>query len=90
MTIASVATYGYEVAVVVDGIVKGVAAASIGAGARVGVGSTNGALGVVGPSGVGGASLAAAAPLKFSIGRALKNAAPGDFFPVLIQPEQIV
>jgi hypothetical protein len=64
---------------------KGIAGASLGAGAFVGIGSTNGIL----------APLAAIAagptqPPRFAVGIALSNAAPGDVFSVYIDPTQVV
>lgn len=85
MTIATIATYGLEVAVVVNGVVKGVAGASLGAGALVGVGSTNGILIPLVPS-----AAATAMALRWAVGVALKNAAAADYFPVLVKPDQIV
>lgn len=88
MTIATVASPGDEVAVAVAGVVKGVAGASLGAGCRVAVGSTNGILIPLAASG-GPASVNVVAT-RYAVGRALKNAAAGDLFPVLLQPEQVV
>lgn len=87
MTTASAPTYGVEISVQVDGVTKGVAGASMGAGARLGVGSTNG---ILIPLGASGAASVANYPLRYAIGWALKNAAAGDFFPVLIDPDQII
>lgn len=84
-TIATIATYGLEVGVVVSGVVKGVAGASLGAGALVGVGSTNG---ILIPQAASFAATAMA--LRWAVGVALKNAAAGDYFPVLVKPDQIV
>jgi hypothetical protein len=92
MSIATVATPGYEIAVAINGVVKGLAGASMGAGARVGVGCVNGILvplGVAGMSTAGGSALGALG-LRFSVGRTLKNAVAGDFIPVLLQPEQVI
>lgn len=88
MTIATVATYGQEVAVQVNQVTKGVAGASLGAGAPVGVGSTNGIL--VPLLATGGAASANLVGTRFAVGIALKNAAAGDFFPLLVKPDQIV
>lgn len=87
MTIATIASPGDEVAVAFGGQVKAVAGASLGAGARVGVGSTNGILIPITPS---GAASVAAYPLRYVVGRAVKNAAAGDIFTIVLQPEQIV
>lgn len=64
---------------------KGIAGASMGAGALVGVGSTNGVLGLVtavaaGPTG----------PPKFALGWLMQNAAVGDEVSVYIDPKQIL
>jgi len=85
MTIATVASPGDEVAVAIAGVEKGIAGASLGAGVRVGVGSVNGVL-VPLLASAGAAPTAA----RYVVGRALKNAAPGDYFPVLLQPEQFI
>lgn len=87
-TIATVATYGDPAAVAVSGVTKAIAAASLGAGARVAIGSTNGVLIPIGASNI--ASSANGTGGRFVVGRALKNAAAGDVFPVLIEPSQIV
>lgn len=67
---------------------KGIAAASLGAGAFVVVGSSNGVLIPLTPS--WGASVAAAAAPRYRVGIALKNAVAGDFFPVYISPQQLL
>lgn len=85
MTIATVASPGDEVAVAISGQVKGIAGASLGAGARLAVGSTNGIL-VPLLASAGAAPTAA----RYIVGRALKNAAAGDVFPVQVQPEQFI
>jgi hypothetical protein len=84
-TVATIATYGLEAAVQINGVVKGIAGASLGAGALVGVGSTNGILIPLVPS-----AAATAMALRWAAGVALKNAAAGDYFPVLVKPDQIV
>lgn len=92
LTIATQATYGYEVAVLVSGVGKARAAASVGAGAKVGVASTNGALGPVLASGTL-ASFGASAglqPARYVVGRALTAAAAGEYFAVLLDPAEIV
>jgi hypothetical protein len=89
MTIATVPTWGGDLAVVFQGVAKAIAGASLGAGARVGVGSSNGVLVPIPASGV--ASGGAAVNLRFSIGRAQTGATvAGQVFSVLLQPEQIV
>lgn len=64
---------------------KGIAGASLGAGALVGIGSTNGILIPVTPS-----AAATAMALRWTVGIALKNAAAGDLMPVFIKADQIV
>lgn len=88
MTIATVATYGDPVAVVVDGVCKGIAGASLGAGAYLSIGSTNGILVPVAASGV--ASPASTGEARFIVGKSLYNAAAGDVFSFLLDPGQIV
>lgn len=80
---ATQATVGLPVKVVVRGVTKALAGASIGMGARVIVGSTNGVVAV-------GTLNAVASNVRFQIGRALVNAASGDLFSVWLQPDQIV
>jgi Uncharacterized conserved protein (DUF2190) len=65
------------------GFVKAIAAASLGAGARVAVGSTNGRL-IPLPLG------AVASQVKFSVGVAMQSAVDADIFTVFLKPEQIV
>jgi hypothetical protein len=65
--------------VAVSGVTKAIAAASLGAGARVAVGSTNGVLIPIGASNI--ASSANGSGLRYVVGRALKNAVAGDVFP---------
>ena len=89
-TIATVASAGNETAVAIDGIVKAIAGASLGAGARLAVGSTNGRLIPQAPSGVLASGPGIPAPVRFVAGRALHAAADGDIFSVLLDPEQIV
>lgn len=80
---ATQATVGLPVQVVVQGVAKVLAGASIGQGARIAVGSTNG---VVAQSALG----AVASNVKFAVGRALVNAAAGDYFSIWVHAEQIV
>ena len=87
-TTASVASPGQEVSVQVDGVVKGIAGASLGAGALVAVGSTNGILIPRSPS--GGPASVNLLRVEWAVGVALKNAAAGDLFPVLLQRQQIL
>lgn len=90
-TIATTATYGLPVAVAVRGRVKALAGASLGAGALLGVGSTNGVLIPIGPSGLPAhVASAGAVDARFAVGRALKNAAAGDTFDVLVDCNQII
>lgn len=89
---ASCASPGDEISVMVDGVAKGFAGASIGAGALLGVGSTNGVLIPIMASGVlasAGASAGLTLP-RWRVGMALKNAAAGDVFPVLIDIDQVL
>lgn len=85
MTIATVASPGDPVTVVVSGRAKGVAGASLGAGALVGVGSTNGILIPQTPS-----VIATAMALRTIVGRAVINAVAGDVFTIQVKPEQII
>lgn len=64
---------------------KGIAGASMGAGAFVSIGSTNGILIPQVPS-----AAATAMALRWTVGIVLKNAVAGDFIPVFIKPDQIV
>jgi hypothetical protein len=77
LSIASTPTYGSPVAVVRSGVAKGVAAASLGPFAYVGPGSTNGALGPV-------------ASGSHAVGIALEAAVAGQYFSVLLDPNQLV
>jgi hypothetical protein len=88
MTEATVPTYGMEVAVKYGSVSKAIAGASLGAGALVGVGSTNGILIPLTASNI--ASAANGSGLRYQVGVALKNAAAGDIFPILVKPDQIV
>lgn len=92
LTIATAATYNDPVAVVTRGRAKAIAAASVGAGARVGIASANGALGPLTPSGVSTAlgSALGGAGVRFQVGRSLKAYASGDVMTVLLDPAQIV
>lgn len=92
LTRATVGTYGLAETVVVGGFAKAIAAASLGAGARVAVGSTNGKLIPITPSGIGtglGSALGAA-DIRYMIGRSLEAAAAGAIFTVLLDPGQVV
>lgn len=83
---ATVATVGMPVTVdLAPGFVKAIAAASLGAGARVAVGSTNGRLVPVAPAFTG-----STAAVKAVVGVAEVNAVDGDIFTVLLKPEQII
>lgn len=92
LTTATVASAGFEVSVQVDGVQKGIAGASLGAFTPVGVGSTNGILIPIVPSGLSTAlgSAVGAAGVRWKVGMSLKNAVAGDYFPVLIDPDQII
>ena len=87
-TTATVASPGDEVSVAFSGVIKGIAGASLGAGAVVGVGSTNGVLAPFAAS--GGAASVNQVAVRWGVGIALKNAAAGDVFPVLLKIDQIV
>lgn len=86
-TEASIAR-GQEVAVQYGGVAKGIAGASLGAGALVAVGSTNGILIPLTASNI--ASVANGSGLRYTVGVALKNAAAADIFPVWVKPDQII
>ena len=92
ITRATVGTYNEAAAVVVGGVAKAIAAASLGAGARVAIGSTNGRLIPITPSGISTAlgSALGAAGARFVVGRALHAAADGGIFSVLVAPEQVI
>lgn len=91
LTRGTVGTYGLADAVVVGGVAKAVAAASLGAGAYVGIASTNGALGPVGPSGLPAhVGSGGAIEPKFKVGVSLHDAAAGGTFSVLVDPDQII
>lgn len=85
LTIATVASPGEPVTVVTSGRAKGIAGASLGAGAFVAVGSTNGIL-------IPQLASAAAAPtaIRNIVGRSLKNAVAGDVFEIQVKAEQIL
>lgn len=92
LTIATQATYGLEVSILIDGVGKARAAASVGAGALVAPASTNGHLGPVLASGAL-ASFGASAglqPARYAVGRSLVAAAAGEYFAVLVQPRQVI
>jgi hypothetical protein len=87
LTAATVVNAGDPVELFQQGDVgKGIAGASLGAGAPVGIGSTNGVLAPVPVN----ASAAYGARTTYAVGIALSNAAPGDIFSVYINPVQIV
>jgi hypothetical protein len=84
MTLATVAA-GQEVAVAFSGVSKGIAGASIGAGARLIVGSTNGILIPLVATGA-----AASGPFRqYTVGRSLRNAAAADIFAFVLDCAQI-
>jgi hypothetical protein len=80
-TIASAASPGDSLAVVHQGVVKALCAASVGAGVEVSVASTNGGLGPVaaGASGVD----------RQAVGISQGAAAAGEIFSVLLRPRNI-
>ncbi len=81
LTIATAATPGAPVAVVMEGHAKAMAAGSIAAGRPVTVGSINGALTEFTP----GAATNAALP-RYVIGFAVESAGAGDIFTVHVNP----
>lgn len=83
LTIATVASPGDPVAVVMGGRAKAIAGASLGAFTPLVVGSTNGIL-------IPAARGAVASAVKNQVGISLHAAAAGDVFTVLVDPEQIV
>lgn len=85
-------TPGFGVEVVVEGVVKCVAAASIGQGARVAVGSTNGKLIPIAASGLIASvgPSAGAFSSRYQVGRALESAVVNDVFSVLLDPDQVI
>lgn len=90
ITKATQASWGYEVGVVVSGVAKVRAAASIGAGAFVGPASSNGAAGPVGASGVASGLVGSALQLpRFVVGKAITSAAAGEYFSCIVDPQQI-
>lgn len=92
-TSASVASPGDPISWWQPGdVAKGIAGASMGAGALVGVGSSNGVLAPVLASGLSTAlgSALGAAGVRWAVGVVLKNAAAGDRVPVFVSPRQII
>jgi hypothetical protein len=91
-TQATVASAGDPAMVVMDGRAKGIAGASLGAGAPLVVGSTNGILIPLLPSGLSTAlgSAIGAAGLRYQVGRAATNAVAGDVFTVIVDVDQII
>lgn len=92
LTIASTATYGKSVGVLVLGVGKAMIAASVGAFSLVGVASTNGALGPVTPSGLAPIAsnyVASGYIPQFAVGYILKNGAVGDVQPVWVAPQEV-
>lgn len=79
-TIASAAQGGALAVHGRDNVVKAVAAASLGYGAKVGVASTNGALGPV---------AAASGVVTWAVGEARGPAAAGETFSVRVNPEKL-
>lgn len=84
---ATVGTYGIAQNVQVGGVVKAIAAASLGPGALVAIGSSNGRLIPVVAS---GAASVANYPVRHIAGIAEEGAADGGIFSVLLDPAQIV
>lgn len=87
-SLATVASPGLDVAVVVAGWAKAIAAASLGAGAHVGMGSINGALAPLAASGVASVIGPIQAP-RWRAGLSLDNAAAGQVFSVLLLPGEL-
>lgn len=86
MSAATVVTAGDAIELFQRGDVgKGIAGASIGAGAFVGVGSSNGVLAPILPVDAGPSGLP-----RFALGICLSNAAAGDFISIEINPGQII
>lgn len=83
MTIASVASPGDPVTVVIEGRTKGIAGASLGAFTPVGVGSTNGIL-------IPLARGAVASNILNQVGISMQAALVGDIFTILVKPGQII
>lgn len=83
-TVASIGA-GQVGGILLGGIARGVAAASLGNGALLGVGSTNGRLIPLNPS-----SAAAPTALRFIVGVALEDAADAGVFKVLVNPAQFI
>ena len=88
MSTATGASPGDPISIQFTGVCKGIAGASLGAGAPVGIGSTNGVLAPI--LATGGPASANLVATRFAVGIALKNAAAGDYFPVLLKPDQIL
>jgi len=93
MTIATVPTYGQPVAVEAcrGRRAKAIAAASLGALVPVAVGSTNGHLIPLMPSGLtahiaSGGDVA----MRYAVGFALKSAADGDVFDIIVDPHAVL
>lgn len=77
-----------DCAVLFSGVGKAIALASLGAGAIVAVASANGQLGPIAASGVASALGNVQLP-RFSVGRALENAAAGAIFAVALDRREI-
>lgn len=86
ITQATQPSAGYEVAIVMSGVAKARAAASLGAGAWVGAASTNGALGPVLPS---AGAQASSGVIRQVVGYAKEAAAAGEYFACVIEPALI-
>lgn len=86
LTLATVVAAGDPVQFAPLGdVAKGIAGASMGAGAFVGVGSTNGVLAPLAAVAAGPTGAA-----RYAVGITMKNAAIGDIIPVFLTPQQIV
>lgn len=89
VALATVPTYGYEAGIAVEGVVKVLVAASIGAGALAHVASSNGAIGPIAASGVV-ASTAAGQAARFAVGVVQEARAAGEYASLFISPREII
>lgn len=93
VSLASVPTYGYAAAIAVEGVVKILVAASVGANARVTVASSNGAIGPISASGVlpSGVGPSGNEQLpRYSIGVTQSARAAGEYASVFLDPREII
>jgi len=85
---ATVGTYGIAQNVQTGGVIKAIAAASLGPGALLAIGSSNGRLIPIAAS--GGPASANLVAVRYTAGIAEAGAADGEIFSVLLDPAQIV